>query len=447
MTSRPRILIVDDVPAFCSELKAIAEDTNAEVKVATSPLRAVRLARDESFDLLITTLVMKELGGLEVIRRVRGTGKNLPIMMVTGFGSEAAQVEAMRLGASDYLEKPVVPEELKARITRILDEQRKFRDSSEPYRLGPLITQDANLKAIFDMVGLIAASNSRVLILGETGTGKQFFARAIHERSARAALPFVEVNCAAIPDSLLESELFGHEKGAFTGATERRLGRFEQAANGTIFLDEIGEVSAAVQAKLLRVLQDGGFERVGSGRTLTSNARVVTATNRDLAKEADAGRFRPDLFYRLNVVSLTLPPLRERAGDVPLLANHFARRFVIPGKPPIHFSDAALRVLEGYTWPGNVRELEHFVERLAVLNPGAEIGVRHLPEKVVQAKTWRPMASSRAATYKEARIQFERQYVESLLAQSGGNMAEAARKAGLDRSQFFRMVRKHKLNE
>ncbi len=441
-----RILIVDDVPSFLQEIRSYLKDYCAEAAICASPLRALRRLRSAPPDLLITTLVMKELGGFEVIRRVRGLGSPIPIVMITGRGNEKTAIEATRLGASDYLEKPVSAEELRARLEKIFATQRRPPLLSES---GGMVSEDPAMKAIFDMVGAIARSDSRVLILGETGTGKQLIAQAIHERSPRSQEPFVEVNCAAIPENLLESELFGHERGAFTGATERRTGRFEEAGNGTLFLDEIGEMSFTVQSKLLRVLQGGKFNRVGGSATLQSHARVIAATNRDLQADAEAGRFRADLFYRLHVITFTPPPLRRRTGDVPLLAEHFLKKFCGPRETPRGFTTEALHRLQRYGWPGNVRELEHLVERFAVLHNRPEIDAADLPEKILrETGSLAPdgVAAPEAllqGTLTEARAAFERTYLAETLKHARGNMAAAARRAGLDRSHYFRMVRRH----
>ncbi len=422
-----RILIVDDVPAFCRELRGILGDR----VICTSPLRALGLLRRQRFDLLVTTLVMKELSGFDLVRQVRGQGGALPILMITGYGSPETAVEATRLGVSDYLEKPVAPEELRARVAKLLGA------AEEP----ELVGADPAMRAILEMVPALARSDSRVLILGETGTGKQLVAQAIHRASPRRTRPFVEVNCAAIPESLLESELFGHERGAFTGATTRRVGRFEEAGDGTLFLDEVGEMSLAVQAKLLRVLQNGRFNRVGGEGTLGSRARVIAATNRDLQQEVDGGRFRADLFYRLHVLAITLPPLRKRPLDIPRLADHFLRRFRGTKARPAAFGPEALACLQRYAWPGNIRELEHLVERLALLSDAEVLEAADLPE-VMRAEGPAPADMT---GFREARRQFERAYVLDALQRANGNMASAARLARLDRSQFFRLAQRHRL--
>ncbi len=446
--SSRRILIVDDVPAFCQELRGILKPHCASATLCGSPLRALRLLRQQSFDLLITTLVMKELGGFELIRRFRGQGSRIPIVMITGFGNEKTAIEAVRLGVSDYLEKPVVPEELLARLAKLMSPSPApaFTESTSP-REG-MISEDPAMKAIFDTVEAVARSDSRVLILGETGTGKQLIAQALHVQSPRHREPFVEVNCAAIPENLLESELFGHDPGAFTGATGRRIGRFEEAGSGTLFLDEIGEMSYPLQSKLLRVLQGGKFNRVGGTETLQSQARVIAATNRDLQKEVETGRFRSDLFYRLHVISLTLPPLRKRAVDVPLLADFFLQRYRRGRSSPEGFTPDALACLQAYAWPGNVRELEHLVERFAVLHDRAWIEPADLPERIrSESQRVDPLADrSLHGTYQQAKSAFERRYLEETLRLARGNMAAAARIASLDRSRYFRLVRTYGLD-
>ena len=443
-----KILIVDDVPEFCKELRALLKPHCAAATICGSPLRGLRMLQNQSFDLVIVTLVMREMGGFDFIRRLRGQDIQTPIVMITGRGNEKTSVEAMRLGVSDYLEKPVIPVELLARLEKVLSRQQK---SDEPVevRRACMISEDPAMKAVFDTVEAVARSDSRVLILGETGTGKQLVAQTVHVDSPRRNEPFVELNCAAIPENLLESELFGHERGSFTGATERRIGRFEETGAGTLFLDEIGEVSYGLQSKLLRVLENGKFSRVGGQETLKSRARVIAATNRDLQKEIEAGRFRADLFYRLHVITLTLPPLRKRPVDVPLLAEHFLKLYRGRNAKLRGFSNDAVRRLQLYSWPGNVRELEHVVERFAVLHDREWIEVADLPERILHETAptgGGSVAAPIVGTYAEAKGVFERRYLEHTLRSTRGNMAAAARQAGVDRSHYFRMIRRHGLD-
>jgi DNA-binding NtrC family response regulator len=439
MIAPTRVLIVDDTAEFLRETSA-ALRPHFRISTCSSPLRALRMVAKGRADLLITTLVMRELDGFEVIRRVRGLGSDLPIIMVTGRGDENSAVEAMRVGANDYLNRPVQPDELVARVRRaILRPGRKAgggRQSGVPV----VVTQDSLMLQALDLCTRAARSDSRVLILGETGTGKELFAKTIHASSKRNGRPMVEVNCAAIPANLMESELFGHEKGAFTGATERRIGRFEDAGDGTLFLDEIGELNHGLQSKLLRVLQSGEFSRVGSPKVLHSGARIVAATNRDLEQESLAGRFRADLYYRLNVVAIPVPPLRERLGDVPVLVDFFNRKFSADSAKPLVFSDAVMTLLNEYHWPGNVRELEHLIERLVVLSVGEVVRVSDLPVYFRKAAASPPAPGEGRPSYEDARKEFDLGYFGSLIRHAGGNHAAAARMAAMDRSQFFRKI-------
>lgn len=444
-----RILIVDDIPVFCQEVRALLKPHCRAAVICGNPLRALRMVKKQPYDLVITTLVIRKMGGFELIRRLRGQGSRMPIVMITSHGNAKTAIEATRLGVSDYLEKPVVPEELLARLAKLISREQESGGKPEVKREG-MISEDPAMKAVFDTIEAVARSDSRVLILGETGTGKQLVAQALHARSPRHSQPFVEINCAAIPENLLESELFGHDRGAFTGATDQRVGRFEEAGAGTLFLDEIGEMSYPLQSKLLRVLQSGKFNRVGGTDTLQSHARVIAATNRDLQKEIEVGRFRADLFYRLHVISLTLPPLRKRPGDIRLLIDLFLQRYRSARSPLQGFTPEALQRLKVYSWPGNVRELEHLVERFAVLHDREWIDVADIPERILRESgrvgDALPAPPPPTGTYAEAKAIFERSYLEQGLRLTRGNMAAAARLAGIDRSHYFRLVRRHQLN-
>lgn len=441
-----KVLIIDDIPSFCGETQATLEGAGFNAQFCLSPRQALEGIQQAPPDLVITTLVMREMSGFDVIRSIRGFGHKMPIIMVTGYGSEQAATEAVRLGASDYINKPVSTVELVARVRKGL--RRRPADSNvyQAFQLERLLSLDQTMKSVFDTVHKVAATDSRVLIEGETGTGKQLVARAIHTLSTRRSEPLVELNCAAVPEDLLESELFGYEKGSFTGATSRWVGRFEEAGQGTLFLDEIGEMGYGVQSKLLQVLQDGSFVRIGGKGAQKSSARVIAATNRDLHTEVESGRFRADLFYRLNVIRILIPPLRQRQGDIPLLANIFFDRFVSPDRSARRFSPEAIAALQRYRWPGNVRELENLVEHFAILHPTEVIDLDALPERIFNMTDEpSPPALPPTWNYKRARGEFERNWLRAILAASQGNMAEAARRAGMDRSQFFRLVKRHDL--
>ncbi len=444
--SHQKILFIDDIPALCEEMVNTLRGEDLDAESNLSPLDAIPKVVRGDYDLIITGLVIAELGGFEIIRRIRGAGCRVPIIMVTGFGTEQSAIEAARLGVADYLTKPVERKELVARVRRVLLEHAPVAPT-RPRSLARMISGDAKMNAIFEKVKTIAPTDSRVLILGETGSGKQLLAHAIHQQSKRSQEPYVEVNCAAIPSNLLESELFGHEEGSFTGASKRRIGRFEAAGKGTIFLDEIGELGFDLQSKLLHVLDSGKFTRVGGSKDQISHARLVSATNRDLMKEVELGRFRADLYYRLNVISIELPPLRERPGDIGILAQHFINQFVSDGREPPTFTPSAAEMLRHYPWPGNVRELQNFAEQLAVLHHSPQIEATDLPPRIIQ----HGLAGSAIVSQKErvpfrkAKDQFEKEYLLEVIQDANGNLAEAARLADLDRAQFYRIAKRHGL--
>jgi DNA-binding NtrC family response regulator len=440
-----KALVIDDTQLLISEIRGMLKAHYA-VTSARSPIRGIRRAIVEDIDLVITTLKMREMGGLDVIRRLRSRGYQGSIVMVTAFGDDSTAQEAIRLGATDYITRPLVAAELLSRLRRAL----RSNDSEASPPLASIeediCTQDPEMIALLELAHLAADTDSRILILGETGTGKELLAKSIHRYSRRVKEPFVAINCAAIQESLLESELFGHEQGAFTGALNRRIGRFEQAGTGTLFLDEIGEISFALQAKLLRVLQDGEFYRVGGNQRLQSRARIVAATNQSLQERVESGEFRADLFYRLNVVGLKLPPLRQRPNDVSLLADFFFTRFKNESEAAKQFSSKALEQLKRYNWPGNIRELEHLVERSNILVRKAVIEAEDLPEHIQNApqRTYNSLDLRTETTlnFSEAKIRFEKTYFNEVLEQAEGNFAQAARLAGMERTVFYRKAKK-----
>ncbi len=444
-SDKKNILIVDDIPAFCRQLRQMLNRETHAARVCTDPAKVPAMLEKRPYHLVITTLVMKKMAGFDLIRKIRGSGHSVPIMLITGHGSRESAIEAQRLGVSDYLYKPVAPRELIARVEKVLGQNGSEVERMASFKLDKLVSNDPAMKSIFDMVEAIAISNSRVLILGETGTGKQLIAQAIHSLSPRKNEPFIEINCAAIPGNLLESEFFGHERGSFTGAVDQRIGRFEEAGGGTIFLDEIGEIDYALQAKLLRVLEDGVFSRVGGSRMLRSRARVIAATNRDLRVASQKGDFRADLFYRLHVISLRLPPLRDRLADLPLLTRYFQDKYLPPGHH-LEFSQGAFKVMRDYGWPGNVRELEHLVERLCVMHPGKLVREEELPDYFRQPGSLSGQSAPEHLSFREAVNDFEKRYLEKALDLHHGNMAAAARHARMDRAQFFRLARRHGLD-
>jgi DNA-binding NtrC family response regulator len=385
-----RILVVDDEASARHALSEILSDEGYQVKMAGDGFRAIAAAQEFLPDVVLTDLKMPGMDGMSLLARLKEVHPETAVILMTAFGAVESAVLAMRAGATNYLTKPLNSDELLLVIERALEdaslrrETRELRDKlNERYDFSNIVGQSAEMRAVFKSVEQVARSRATVLVSGESGTGKELIASALHHNSDRRERPFVKLHCAALAETLLESELFGHERGAFTGADRRRLGRFEHADGGTLFLYVIGEISAATQVKLLRVLQEHEFERVGGNQTVRVDVRVVAATNRDLKKLVLAGKFREDLYYRLNVINLTLPPLRERPDDIVALAAHFLRKFASEnGKPSLRIDPAAMRILRSHSWPGNVRELENVIERAVVLVDGPAILPRHLPPEL-----------------------------------------------------------------
>ena len=384
---RGTIVVADDEETARRSLGAILEQDGFEVRLAADGEEALALVADSTPDILLTDLRMPKLGGEELLDRVRQAFPDVAVVLMTAHGTIASAVRALRLGAEDYLTKPVDVEELEHLLAavmarrRLASEARLLRERlDEKYRFEKIIGRSPAMIEVFRLVEQVAPSPASVLITGDSGTGKELIAQAIHQRSPRRDRPFVKVSCAALPETLLESELFGHERGAFTGAVARRAGRFEIAAGGTVLLDEIGDVPLGMQVKLLRFLQERQFERLGGNQTQTVDVRVIAATHQDLQARILEEKFREDLYYRLNVVEIAMPPLRARADDIPLLAEFFIRKFAAAnGKPIDGLTPEALAVLKGASWPGNVRQLEHAVERAIILARGRALGAELFP--------------------------------------------------------------------
>jgi DNA-binding NtrC family response regulator len=391
MVPRGRILIVDDEANARAALSEILRDEGYATETAADGFKALGKLEEFAPDVILTDLKMPGLDGIAFMEKARAAAPGAVFVVMTAFGTIQGAVLAVKKGAENYLTKPLEFEALSAVVERAMEKARLFHETRqlrdrlrERNAFGHIVSDDPKMRAVLALVGQVGPSRASVLITGESGTGKELIAEAIHLASPRAKAPFVRLHCAALVESLLESELFGHERGAFTGAVARREGRFKQADSGTLFLDEIGEVPQGTQVKLLRFLQERTFERVGGNETLKVDVRVIAATNRDLQAEIKKGAFREDLFYRLNVVSLELPPLRERRGDIPPLASFFLARYAVEnGKQISGFSDEAARAIADHAWPGNVRELENAIERAVVLCGGGQIELRQLPSSVV----------------------------------------------------------------
>ncbi len=422
-----RILVADDEPSFRALLRDILERSGHSVVEAADGLEALAAAQKQPFQLILTDQRMPRMGGIELLRKLRESGATPPIVMLTAYGTIPEAVEAVRLGAADYLTKPLAsPAALIAVVSRLLAPA--AGDDS-------FITANPKVEDLLEVVDRVAKRDVSVLITGESGTGKELIARRLHARSSRGRAPFVAVNCAALPDTLAESELFGHERGAFTGADRLRRGRFEEADKGTLFLDEVGDLSAAMQAKLLRVLEERVVRRLGGSQDIHVDVRLVAATNRQLDASVEAGAFRRDLYFRLSVVPIELPPLRERAGDVPVLAQHLLHR--LAGQHGIALPEVlpqSMKALEQYGWPGNVRELRNVLERALVVRAGAPVR----PEDLLLPKD-KPASAAPVSLDRDER---EREALLEALRQSAGNRQDAARLLGISvRTLYYRLRR------
>jgi two-component system NtrC family response regulator/two-component system response regulator HydG len=387
MSVKGRIIVIDDEVNAAAALETLLREDGYEVAKANDARAGLRLLDEIDPDVVVTDLRMPGIDGLELLARIKEVRPETMVIVMTAYGTVKTAVKAMKLGAEDYLSKPIDVEELEVSIGRAVEKKRLFEETrvlrerlERKYKLDNLVGESPEMLAVFKTIRQVAPSSASVLLLGESGTGKELFAQALHQNSPRRAKPFIKVACASLPETLLESELFGHEKGSFTGALYTRAGRFEAADGGTLFLDEIGDISLTVQVKLLRFLEEREFERVGGNRTYKVDVRIVCATHRDLKKKIEEGTFREDLYYRLNVVEIHIPALRERSGDIPLLADHFMRKFAqANGKVVRSLSDEALALLLRHTWPGNVRELENAIERAVVLTDEEVLRPQHFP--------------------------------------------------------------------
>lgn len=425
---RPHILIVDDDPGQRSLLNAFLSGQGFQTTVADSGLAALELLGSHAIDLMISDVRMPGMSGLETLQKVRESHPTLPVLMVTAFPDIRDAVTAMQDGAVNYLQKPIDLDELLSNVRRSMGLTKNVPLDLAGERDLPsnVIAENDAMRQVYRDAALVANSDSPILITGESGVGKEVLADVMHRWSSRSKGSFVKINCAAIAENLLESELFGHKKGAFTGATSDRIGRFEEADNGTILLDEIGEMSAALQAKLLRITQDGSFQRVGTNQERRTNARILTATNRDLETEVKAGNFREDLFYRLNVMEIYIPPLRERREDIIPLANSFAAEF---SEGAARLSPALSELIQEYAWPGNVRELRNALERAVLMSRGELILPDHLPPRIRNT-----MQQSAVAVTERGKLEeMERQAILKGLAENGFNRTETARQLGISR--------------
>ena len=459
---QPRILIVDDEEG----MREVCVDTlerlgEVELVALGDPLAAAELLKTQEFDVMLSDIRMPGMDGVTLLKTAREHDPNLPVLMLTGFPTVETAVECMKLGAVDYLTKPFLPDELLTNVQRFLEERRLKEENQllrrqveRDFGYGELLGTSAAMHKVFDVIDRIADADVDVLILGETGTGKELVARALHQRNKRREKRFVPVDCGAIPENLMESELFGYEKGAFTGANARSIGLLEFADGGTFFLDEVGELPPALQAKLLRALQERRIRRVGGKNEVDVDVRVIAATGRDLKKEVEEGTFRQDLYFRINVVTIELPPLRERGDDVRTLAEHFVRRFAGEmGKPVQGITPEAVEVLAQYRWPGNVRELQNVVRRGIAMARGKQVDVDDLPDHLVVTSGERRAPGGAASASDEGFFEqrgrrmnaFEREYLAAVLKDHQGDVAAAARHAQIPRGTYYRLMKNHGL--
>ena len=444
----PTILVVDDEPQIRETVSGLLQDEGFEVLTAPEGEAAAKTVREELPDLVLLDVALPGKDGLEILKDLKDQYPTLPVIMISAYGSVENAVRATRLGAYDFIEKPPHADKILLSVrnalemARLSEENRRLRQQAAPVR--EIIGNSEAIKQVREQLRLVAPTPASVLITGENGTGKELVARALHFFSRRSHRPFVEVNCAAIPEDLIESELFGHEKGAFTGATSRRQGKFDLAHEGTLFLDEIGDMSLKTQAKILRILEEQRFERVGGGRPIQVDVRVVAATNKNLEEEIAKGTFREDLYHRINVIPLNVPTLRERREDIPLLAQHFLKELAQENNAPEKIlTPQALEVLSAQPWPGNVRELRNLVWRLFLLTAKPVIDVDDLPlDSEAAAGPHRDVSLLfHMPDFREARARFEREFLKRKLEEYHGSVSATAEAIGLERSHLYRKLR------
>jgi two-component system, NtrC family, nitrogen regulation response regulator NtrX len=448
--SRNSILLVDDEAGIQQSLGAVLREEGFKVETVGSGEECLAVLEAKAFELILLDIWLPGIDGLETLEALKRMGVHSAIVMISGHGTIETAVKATRLGAFDFIEKPLSIEKTLLVVKNAL-ENKHLQDENLSLKreLGAryrIIGNSVPMKALRQQLAIAAPTNGRVLIFGESGSGKELVAHALHHHSLRNSAPFVEVNCAAIPDELIESELFGHLKGAFTGATQSKIGKLEKADGGTLFLDEVGDMSLKTQAKVLRALEEQRFEPVGSPAPVSVDVRIIAATNKNLDEEMERGNFRQDLFYRLNVIPFHVPPLRERIEDIPVLTEHFIQEFSgLYGRKPKEVAPEAMDVLKQYSWPGNVRELRNLVERMVIMTPGACLELRHLPSVVLKSNGAFEDPSE-ARTLSEARQSFDRDYILKKLEENCGNISRTADALGIERSHLYRKLKSLKIN-
>ena len=451
---KSRILVIDDEAEIRRSVRMILEYEGYEVVEASSGPEGLAMAEREAPDLVFLDIKMPGMDGLDALQRIKASNETLPVVIISGHGTVSTAVEATKAGAFDFIEKPLASERVLVTIRNALD-QTRLRDENKSLKRAvevrhQMVGESQPLKQVWDAIKRAAPTNATVLLLGESGSGKELVARSIHRNSLRSRDRFVQVNCAAIPEELIESELFGHEKGSFTGATEKQIGKFEQADHGTIFLDEVGDMSAKTQAKVLRVLQEGEVERLGSARTIKVDVRVIAATNKDLEAEIERGTFREDLYFRLSVIPIRVPPLRDRPEDIPALVRHFADLFSRDNnRRPQRFTQAALEHMQKARWKGNVRELRNTVERLIIMTPGDTIDVDDLRDIVRLEPKAGPADNDkeRPGTLREFKESAERTFLVGKLRENNWNISKTAEVIGTPRSNLYKKLEQYGISQ
>lgn len=446
-----KILLVDDETNIITVLEDILQDENHIVYSAANGADALEFLLKNDVDLIFLDVWLPDMDGLSILEKIRKGGSDTAVIMISGHGSIDIAVKATKLGAYDFMEKPLSLERVVTIVNNAMDTVKLRRENRILKRDGAvedeMIGNSPALVEVRETIERSAGTNARVFITGENGTGKELVARAIYRRSKRADKPFVKVNCAAIPEDLIESELFGHEKGSFTGAVGRRIGKFESAHMGTIFLDEICDMSMSAQAKVLRVLQEQTFERVGGNETISVDVRVIAATNIDVKRAIEEGRFREDLYFRLNVIPIVVPPLRERPDDIPLLVSYFLDKFSREhGLAEKSMSEDAMGFLRGYGWPGNVRELKNLMERISIMIPKEEVTAADLSKYVDSGEDDDNQYAKEGSSLKEAKEQFEKQLIIKLLRENDKNVSAAAKALGIERTNLYRKMKQYHID-
>ena len=446
------ILIIDDEKEICESMKMILEYEGYSVDYSTSALKGLNLAEEKQISCLLLDIQMPEMSGFEVLKKVKEVNPSLSVIIISAHGSVENAIKATRLGAFDFIEKPIDRDKLLISVRNAIEQVKLLTENIEIKKTlevdGEILGQSKGIKSILELIDKVAPLNTRVLIAGENGTGKELVARAIHKKSLRKDKPFIEVNCAAIPNELIESELFGHEKGSFTGAFTQRIGKFELANKGTIFLDEVGDMSPQAQAKVLRAIEDGKIERVGGGKKIDVDVRIISATNKDLSEEIQKEKFREDLFHRLNVIPINIPPLRERKDDIPILTEAFSKAITTRHKKtPIKFLEDATKLLQEMNWSGNVRELKNIIERIIIIIDKREIARSDIELLLKPGQATMDDIIDDSNSFQEFKEKAERAFILKQLNENNWNISKTAELLDIQRSHLYNKMKKYEIEK